>query len=64
MLSKRDEVIVRAMDIRKLLKEEVKLLFDLYLDDIKDDNKCSEEDYLEMLEIYKSLDNFIKVFNW
>ena len=63
MLSKRDEVIVRAMDIRKLLKEEVKLLFDLYLDDIKNDNKCCEDDYLEMLEIYKSLDNFIKVFN-
>lgn len=62
MASKRDEVLVRAYDIRKILEEEVKLLFELYLEGVKDDSEYYEGDYLEMLEIYKNLNNFIRNF--
>ena len=62
MASKRDEVLVRAYDIRKILEEEVKLLFELYLEGVKDDDEYYEGDYLEMLEIYKNLNNFIRNF--
>ena len=62
MASKRDEVLVRAYDIRKILEEEVKLLFELDLEGVKDDSEYYEGDYLEMLEIYKNLNNFIRNF--
>ena len=44
MASKRDEVLVKAYDIRKILEEEVKLLFELYLEGFKDDSEYYEGD--------------------
>ena len=39
MKDKKDEVLLKAYDIRKLLEEEVKLLFELYLEGVKDDSE-------------------------
>ena len=62
MKDKKDEVLLKAYDIRKLLEEEVKLLFELYLEGVKDDNEYYEDQYVELVEIYRSLNNFIRNF--
>lgn len=75
MASKRDEFIARISGIRSELEKEVRFLFESCLQNIREDNDIKsifnteddfdfcEEDYLALFEIYKSLNNFIKVFN-
>ena len=62
MTSKKEEFLARISDIRSELEKEVKLLFELYLEGVKDDDEYYEDQYIELVEIYKSLNNFIRNF--
>ena len=62
MASKKEEFLARISDIRSELEKEVKLLFELYLEGVKDDNEYYEDQYVELVEIYRSLNNFIRNF--
>ena len=62
MASKKEEFLARISDIRSELEKEVKLLFELYLEGVKDDNEYYEDQYIELVEIYRSLNNFIRNF--